>query len=74
MLDLWSDDEDNHEDWFEPARLAALTPIRSQLLQGDLRATYVAWPPRTSADGGEFEQVIDERANGGIPAGHIRVR
>jgi hypothetical protein len=43
-LDFWSDEEAlDEEEWFEGGRLAALTPIRSMLLQGDLRAAYLAW-------------------------------
>jgi hypothetical protein len=45
VLDFWSDDEErgDEEDWFEGGRLAALTPLRAQILQGDLSAAYVAW-------------------------------
>ncbi|HVJ95129.1 MAG TPA: hypothetical protein VM580_35370 [Labilithrix sp.] len=45
VLDLWSDDEErgDEEEWFEGGRLATLTPLRAQLLQGDLRVPYVAW-------------------------------
>ncbi|HVJ90547.1 MAG TPA: hypothetical protein VM580_12150 [Labilithrix sp.] len=45
MLDLWSDDEErgDEEEWFEGGRLATLTPLRAQLLQGDLRVPYIAW-------------------------------
>jgi hypothetical protein len=45
LIDLWSDDEDrgDEEDWFEGGRLAALTPLRAQILQGDVSAAYIAW-------------------------------
>jgi len=45
ILDLWSNDEEEPEDEevFEGGRLAALTPVRSLLLQGDLRPAYLAW-------------------------------
>jgi hypothetical protein len=45
VLDFWSDDEErgDEEEWFEGGRLAALTPLRAQILQGDLSAAYVAW-------------------------------
>lgn len=45
ILDFWSDDEEraDDEEWFEGGRLAALTPLRAQILQGDLSAVYIAW-------------------------------
>jgi hypothetical protein len=44
VLDFWSDDEEFEEETvFEGGRLAALTPIRALLLQGDLSAAYLAW-------------------------------
>jgi len=45
VLDFWSDDEErrDEEEWLEGGRLAALTPLRAQLLGGDLSAAYVAW-------------------------------
>src|SRR5439155_25503200 len=43
VLDFWSHDDRNDEDWLEAPGLATLIPIRSQLLQGDLRAAYIAW-------------------------------
>lgn len=57
VLDFWSDDEERGDDeqWFEGGRLAALTPLRSQILQGDLSAAYVAW--LGSVQSGE----VDER-------------
>lgn len=57
VLDLWSDDEERRDDdeWVEDGRLETLTPLRSQLLQGDLRAAYVAWI------GGVQSGEVDER-------------
>ncbi len=44
ILDFWSDDEDQDEEvLFEGGRLAALIPIRSLLLQGEMSAAYLAW-------------------------------
>jgi len=43
VLDFWSNDDDGDEDWPDAPRLATLIPIRSRLLQGDLRAAYIAW-------------------------------
>jgi hypothetical protein len=45
LLDFWSDDDEpgDEEEWLEGGRLAALTPLRTQLLGGDLSAAYVAW-------------------------------
>ncbi len=44
ILDFWSDDEDwDEEEVFEGGRLAALIPVRSLLLQGEVSAAYLAW-------------------------------
>jgi hypothetical protein len=44
ILDFWSDDEcPDEETLFEGGRLAALIPIRSLLLQGELSAAYIGW-------------------------------
>ncbi len=44
ILDLWSDSEEPEDDWFEArGRLGALVPLRSELLQGDMSAAYLAW-------------------------------
>lgn len=64
VLDFWSDDDLNDDDWFEAPRLATLIPIRSQLLQGDLRAAYVAWLSAVQA--GELDEDKHEPP---VPAG-----
>jgi hypothetical protein len=44
VLDLCSEVEEPEEEWWEDGHLAAsLTPLRAELLRGDLRAAYLAW-------------------------------
>jgi hypothetical protein len=44
VLDLSSETEDPEDEWWEQGHLAAsLTPLRAELLRGDLRAAYLAW-------------------------------
>lgn len=46
IIDFWRHRDDaplDEEDWFEGGQLAALTPVRSLLLQGDLRPAYLGW-------------------------------
>lgn len=44
VLDLCSEVEDPEEEWWEEGHLAAsLTPLRAELLRGDLRTAYLAW-------------------------------
>jgi len=44
VLDLWSETEEPEDDWFEAGHLgASLTPLRAELLRGDLRVAYLAW-------------------------------
>jgi hypothetical protein len=44
IFDLYSNDEEGTEDWVDPqGRLAAITPIRAELAQGDLRPLYLMW-------------------------------
>jgi hypothetical protein len=66
ILDFWSDDEerDDDEDWFEGGRLAALTPLRARILQGDSSAAYVAW--LSSVQGGDVDDDVREPA---VPSG-----
>lgn len=55
VLDFWSDDEDSrYEDFLDGHDLAALIPVRAQLLQGDLRPAYVAW--LGSVQAGEIDE------------------
>jgi hypothetical protein len=44
IFDLYSNDEEGTEDWVDPhGRLAAITAIRAELAQGDLRPLYLMW-------------------------------
>ena len=44
VLHLCSETEEPEEEWWEAGHLAAsLTPLRAELLRGDLRAAYLAW-------------------------------
>jgi len=44
VVNLCSEVDDPEEEWWEAGHLAAsLTPLRAELLRGDLRAAYLAW-------------------------------
>ena len=44
VVDLCSEAEEPEEEWWEAGGLAAsLTPLRAELLRGDLRTAYLAW-------------------------------
>lgn len=44
VLDLCSEVDDPEDEWWEEGHLAAsLTPLRAELLRGDLRVAYLAW-------------------------------
>lgn len=44
VLDLCSEVDEPEEEWWEEGHLAAsLTPLRAELLRGDLRTAYLAW-------------------------------
>ena len=43
LLDLGSDSEAPEEDVESPGSLAALAPLRAELMRGDLRPAYLAW-------------------------------
>jgi hypothetical protein len=44
VLDLCSEVEEPEDEWWEEGHLAAsLTPLRAELLRGDLRVAYLAW-------------------------------
>jgi len=65
VLDLWSNDEEaEEEEVFEGGRLAALTPVRALLLQGDLRAAYLAWLGST-----QEEEVAGDKREPPVPWG-----
>lgn len=65
VVDLWSDSEEPEDDWFEArGRLGALVPLRSELLQGDLSAAYLAWLLAVQA-----EEVSSSAKEPPVPAG-----
>jgi hypothetical protein len=44
IVDLCSEVDEPEDDWFEAGGLAgSLTPLRAELLRGDLRVAYLAW-------------------------------
>jgi hypothetical protein len=43
LLDLISDSNEPEDESYEGGQLAALAPLRSQLVEGDLSAAYLAW-------------------------------
>jgi hypothetical protein len=44
VVDLCSEADEPEEEWWEEGHLAAsLTPLRAELLRGDLRTAYLAW-------------------------------
>lgn len=65
VVDLWSDSEEPEDDWFEArGRLGALVPLRSELLQGDMSAAYLAWLLAVQA-----EEVSSSAKEPLVPAG-----
>lgn len=50
LLDLGSDTEEPEYDEQSQGALAALSPLRSELMRGDLRPAYLAWLLAVSAD------------------------
>ncbi len=44
LIDIESHPEDGGGDWVDPAgRMASLSPIREEVMSGDLRALYIGW-------------------------------
>lgn len=64
LLDLGSDAEEPEYDEQSQGSLAALSPLRSELMCGDLRPAYLAWLLAVSADG-----VDDNAEEPPVPAG-----
>jgi hypothetical protein len=50
LLDLGSDTEASGYDEQSQGSLAALSPLRAELMRGDLRPAYLAWLLAVSAD------------------------
>jgi hypothetical protein len=51
VLDLTSDTEEPEDEEISQGSLAALTPLRDELMRGDLRPAYLAWLLAVQADG-----------------------
>jgi hypothetical protein len=64
VIDLRSDDEAPEDDWLEAGILDVLTPLRAQLLQGDMSAAYLAWLLAVEA-----EEVAASTSEPPVPAG-----
>jgi len=44
VVDLCSETDEPEDDWYQAEHLCgSLTPLRAELLRGDLRAAYLAW-------------------------------
>ena len=64
LLDLCSDTEEPEYDEQSQGSLAALAPLRAELLRGDLRPAYLAWLLAVSAD-----DLDDDDEEPPVPAG-----
>jgi hypothetical protein len=64
VLEFVSDIEEPEYDEGPPGPLAALTPLREELLRGDLRPAYLAWLGLVQA-----ENVDDDSLEPAVPAG-----
>jgi hypothetical protein len=65
VVDLCSETEEPEDDWYEAAHLCgSLTPLRTELLRGDLRTAYLAWLLAVQ-DG----QVAEETKEPAVPQG-----
>jgi hypothetical protein len=68
VVDLWSETEEPEDDFDDADQLAALTPLRAQLLQGDRRLAYVAWLLAVQA-GEVAEDMVEPPVPAGLDAG-----
>lgn len=64
VLDLTSEDEEPEDDVQSQGSLAALSPLREELLRGDLRSAYLAWLLAVQAG-----EVGDDAPEPPVPAG-----
>ena len=64
VLDLVSETEDPEDDFTSGVSLAALAPVRNEILRGDLRAAYLAWLLAV-----QLEDVDDEDMEPPVPPG-----
>jgi hypothetical protein len=67
VLEIQIDDESDTFEWIESdSVLGQLTPLREQLLQGDMRMLYLAWLKAISIDENyDMEEVLEPP----VPAG-----
>jgi hypothetical protein len=69
VLDLWSETEEPEDEWFEDGQLlAALTPLRAELLRGDRRVAYLAWLLATQAGELDPDDSFEPRVPHGLDA------
>jgi hypothetical protein len=64
VIELWYEAEEPDDDWFEAGLLGVLTPLRAQLLQGDMSVAYLAWLLAVQA-----EEVSESTREPPVPAG-----
>lgn len=64
VIELWWEAEEPDDEWFEAGLLGVLTPLRAQLLQGDMSAAYLAWLLAVQA-----EEVTVSTREPPVPAG-----
>ena len=64
LLDLGSDTEEPEYDEQSQGSLAALSPLRAELMRGDLRPAYLAWLLAVNAD-----DIDDDAEEPPVPAG-----
>lgn len=64
LIDLGSDTEEPEYDEQSQGSLAALSPLRAELMRGDLRPAYLAWLLAVSAD-----DLDDDAEEPSVPAG-----
>ena len=64
VLDLQSDTEEPEDEWWKPASLGALTPLRASLVDGDRSVAYLAWLLAVQS-----EEMDDDAAEPDVPAG-----
>jgi hypothetical protein len=60
VLDLRSETEEPEDDFTRGALLAALLPVRSELLRGDMRAAYIAWLLAVNANANDVDDATPE--------------
>lgn len=64
VLDFTSDTEEPEDEWYEGGELAALVPLRTDLLGGDLSAAYLGWLLAV-----QLEELDDDATEPTVPVG-----